>query len=87
VSDLRAKQQLNRGYSDGLARGTEIVLTPLLCGAIGWLLDHWLGTGPVLAIALGVFGVVGIFAKLKVGYDRQMLEVEAGKPWTRRGAA
>ncbi len=37
--DLRAKQQLNRGYSDGLARGIEIVLTPLIFGGIGWLLD------------------------------------------------
>lgn len=87
MSDLRAKQQLNRGYSDGMARGAEIVLTPLLCGAIGWLLDGWLGTAPVLAITLGLFGVVGIFAKLKVGYDRQMVEVEAGKPWTRSGDA
>lgn len=86
LSDLRAKQQLNRGYSDGMARGMEIVLTPLAFGAIGWLLDRWLGTGHVLAIALGVFGVVGIFVKLKLGYDKQMAEVEAGKPWTRDAA-
>lgn len=83
MSDLRARQQLNRGYSDGLARGTELVLTPLVLGAFGWLLDRWLGTGPVLAIALGIFGVVGVFVKLKLGYDHQMAEVEAGKPWTR----
>ncbi len=83
MSDLRANQQLNRGYSDGLARGMEVVLTPLLFGAIGWLLDGWLGTDPFLAIILGTFGVVGIFAKLKLGYDRQMDEQEAGKPWTR----
>jgi hypothetical protein len=81
--DLRAKQQLNRGYSDGMARGMEIVLTPLVFGAIGWLLDSWLGTGHVLAIALGTFGVIGIFTKLKLGYDRQMAEAEAGKPWNR----
>jgi len=83
VSDLRARQQLNRGYSDGLARGTELVLTPLVFGALGWLLDGWLGTGHVLAIALGIFGVVGVFVKLKLGYDRQMAQAEAGKPWTR----
>lgn len=81
--DLRARQQLNRGYSDGLARGTELVLTPLVAGGIGWLLDGWFGTGPVLAVSLGIFGVVGIFAKLWLGYDREMVAAEAGKPWTR----
>lgn len=86
MSDLRANQQLNRGYSDGLARGVEVVLTPLLFGAVGWLLDGWLGTDPFLAIILGTFGVAGIFAKLKLGYDRQMDEQEAGKPWTRGSA-
>ncbi len=85
MPDLRARQQLNRGYNDGLARGTEIVATPLLFGAIGWLLDRWLGTDPFLAIALGVFGVIGIFVKLKLGYDQQMEQAEAGKPWTRGG--
>lgn len=85
--DLRAKQQLNRGYSDGMARGMEIVLTPLILGAIGWLLDGWLGTGHLLALVLGVLGVVGVFTKLKLGYDRQMIEAEAGKPWTRGTSA
>jgi hypothetical protein len=66
-----------------MARGMEIVLTPLVFGAIGLLLDSWLGTGHILAVALGIFGVVGIFAKLKIGYDHQMHEEEAGKPWTR----
>lgn len=86
LSDLRAKQQLNRGYSDGMARGMEIVLTPLMFGAMGWLLDAWLGTGPVLALLLGTFGVIGIFVKLKLGYDQKMLVEEAGKPWTRGSA-
>jgi hypothetical protein len=83
VFDLRARQQLNRGYSDGMARGMEIVLTPLFLGGLGWLVDGWLGTGKVFAIAFGVFGIVGISAKLKLGYDKQMAKVEAGKPWTR----
>lgn len=84
--DVRAKQQLNRGYSDGLARGVELVLAMLTMGALGWLLDRWLGTDPFLAIGLGAFGVGGAFAKLWAGYDRDMVAAEAGKPWT-RGAA
>jgi F0F1-type ATP synthase assembly protein I len=81
--DVRAKQQLNRGYSDGLARGFELVVAPLIMGAIGWLLDAWFGTEPFLAIGLGVFGVAGVFVKLWTGYDREMRVVEAGKPWAR----
>ncbi|MGV3760812.1 MAG: AtpZ/AtpI family protein [Actinomycetota bacterium] len=80
---MRARQQLNRGYSDGNARGLEIALTPLVFGGIGWLLDGWLGTDPWLAVGFGTFGAVGIFAKLKIGYDRAMAAEEAGKPWTR----
>ena len=76
------KQQLNRGYSDGLARGIEVVLTPLLFGGLGWLLDGWLGTDPFLAIILGTFGVAGIFAKLWLGYDRDMVAQQEGRPWT-----
>jgi F0F1-type ATP synthase assembly protein I len=83
VFDLRAKQQLNRGYSDGMARGMEIVATPLLLGLVGWLLDGWIGTAPVLTIVLGLFGAAGIFVKLKLGYDKQMEQAEAGKPWKR----
>lgn len=70
-----------------MARGMEIALTPLVFGGIGWLLDGWLGTGHLLAVALGIFGVVGIFVKLKLGYDQQMADAEAGKPWTRGSGA
>lgn len=87
VFDTRAKQQLNRGYSDGLARGIELVVAPLVMGAIGWLLDGWLGTAPFLAVGLGVFGVAGVFAKLWAGYDREMHVVQEGKPWTRANEA
>jgi F0F1-type ATP synthase assembly protein I len=83
VFDQRAKQQLNRGYSDGMARGTELVLSMLVLGGIGWLLDSWLGTGKVFTIIFGFFGVAGAFAKLKLGYDRQMRTEEQGKPWAK----
>lgn len=61
----------------------EIVLSPLLLGAFGWLLDGWFGTDPFLAIGFGLLGAAGVFTKLKLGYDKQMADVEAGKPWTR----
>lgn len=80
---MRARQQLNRGYSDGNARGLEIALTPIVFGGIGWFLDGQLGTDPWLAISFGTFAVAGVFTKLKLGYDRAMAVEEEGKPWTR----
>jgi hypothetical protein len=87
VSDLVARRQLNRGYNDGFARAVEIVATPLVFGLIGSLADRWLGTRPLLTIGLAVFAVVGIFAKLWLGYDRQMRDYESGAVWSRRRVA
>ncbi|HKH04963.1 MAG TPA: AtpZ/AtpI family protein [Acidimicrobiales bacterium] len=77
MSDLAARRQINRGYDDGLARAIELVVTPLIFGGIGFLVDGRLGTRPAFTIGLGIFGVVGIFAKLWLGYDREMRAHEA----------
>lgn len=83
VFDLTARQKLNRGYSDGLSRALEIVVTPLLLGFIGRLIDSWLGTSPAFTLALGIFGVAGIGTKLWLGYDREMRKHEADLPGAR----
>ena len=77
LSDLATRRQINRGYDDGMARAIEIVVTPLIFGGIGFLLDGRFGTRPAFTIGLGIFGVVGIFAKLWLGYDREMRKHEA----------
>ena len=77
MSDLATRRQINRGYDDGMARAIEIVVTPLIFGGIGFLLDGWLDTRPAFTIGLGIFGVVGIFAKLWLGYDREMRRHES----------
>lgn len=87
MSDLAARRQLNRGYDDGMTRALEIVLTPLVLGGIGFALDAWLGTRPVLTIAFGVLGVVGIFVKMWLGYDREMRAHEAEGAWRGTPAA
>jgi hypothetical protein len=61
----------------------EIVVSPLLLGFLGRLVDGWLGTSPVLMIAFGAFGAAGIAAKLWVGYDREMRGHEAQLPGAR----
>ena len=81
--DLTARQKLNRGYSDGLSRALEIVMTPLLMGFFGRLIDGWLGTSPVFMLALGTFGAAGIIARMWLGYDREMRKHEAALPGAR----
>jgi hypothetical protein len=80
VFDLAARRQLNRGYSDGLSRALEIVVTPLLFGFLGHLVDNWLGTAPWFMIGFGAFAVTGMFVRFWLGYDREMQEHEAMIP-------
>jgi hypothetical protein len=84
VFDLAAKRQLNRGYGDGLTRAMEIVLTPVIFGFLGGLLDSWLGTRPGFTIGLAAFAVVGVFVKLWIRYDQDMKAHEAKIPQTER---
>jgi hypothetical protein len=80
VFDLAARRQLNRGYGDGLSRALEIVLTPLVFGFLGRLVDGWLGTGPWCMLGFGAFAVSGMFVRFWLGYDREMQVHEARIP-------
>ena len=70
--DLRARQDLNRGFSDALVRGIELVFTPLVFGLAGWLIDRAAGTSPLFTLVLFAFGILGTAVKMKLGYDREM---------------
>lgn len=87
VFDLATRRKINRGFSDGFTRAVEIVVTPVLLGFIGALVDGWLGTRPLFTLALATFGVCGIVTKLWLGYDREMKAEEAKVPAGRSGAA
>lgn len=84
--DLATRRKINKGFSDGFTRAVEIVATPVLLGFIGALVDGWLDTRPAFTIGLATFGVCGIFAKLWLGYDREMKVEEANVPARRGGA-
>jgi hypothetical protein len=86
VFDLATRRKINRGFSDGFTRAVEIVVTPVLLGFFGAVIDGWLGTRPLFTIGLAVFGVCGIFAKLWLGYDREMKAEEAKVPAGRTGS-
>ena len=70
--DSRTRQDLNRGFSDALGRGIDLALTPLVFGAIGWLIDRIAGTSPVFTIAVAAVGILGTAVKIKLGYDKDM---------------
>jgi hypothetical protein len=87
VFDLATRRKINKGFSDGFTRAVEIVVTPVLLGFLGALLDGWLGTRPAFTLALATFGVCGIVAKLWLGYDREMKVEEAKVPARGAGGA
>lgn len=61
-----------------------MVATPALFVLFGVFLDGRLGTGPVLAVAFGLFGVVGVFVSSWYEYKAKMDRAEAGKPWAKQ---
>ena len=81
--ELRDRQALYNGFGNGLGQAVEMVLTPVLFGAFGALLDHWFGTGPVLMLVFGVVGVVGMALRTYYWYQAKIAAEEEGKPWTR----
>ena len=84
--DLATRRKINKGFSDGFTQAVEIVVTPVVLGFLGAVVDGWLGTRPLFTLGLATFGVCGIVAKLWLGYDREMKAEEAKVPAVRRGA-
>ena len=77
------------GSEDGLAKAIEIVVTPAIFAAVGFGLDRWWGTGPWLALSLGVTAFV---VKLLVEWYRYAermriheQEMAASRPSGQRG--
>ena len=70
--DLRAARDVNNGFGEGLATAFELVVTPLLMGFFGWLLDRWLGLHLVFALTFGLFTFGYLMWKLAVRYNHEM---------------
>lgn len=85
--DLRAKQDLNRGFSDAFVRGVDLALTPVVFGLIGWVIDRAAGTSPVFTLLVATIGVIGTGVKMKLGYDRQMSAFDGESSTTPREVA
>ncbi|HEY7106572.1 MAG TPA: AtpZ/AtpI family protein [Acidimicrobiia bacterium] len=72
-----------RGLGDGLSLAIEFVAVPLIFAVVGFGLDRWFGTGPLLAVVLGAVGFVGVLLRTYYAYLARMEYEEEGKPWTR----
>ncbi len=73
-----------QGSGDGFTQAVELVVAPLLFGALGWLLDGRLATGPAFTVALALLGMVGTSVTQYYRYVARMARDDEGKPWTRR---
>jgi len=58
--------------ADTLSKGVELVLTTVIVGGLGALLDAWLGTAPWLMFAFGGFALGYQVWKIVVGYEADM---------------
>jgi hypothetical protein len=83
VDDLKGRQELYNGFGNSLSRAIELVMTPLLFGLLGLLLDHVFGITPVLTIAMVLFAIAGLAVRMYYGYSEEMRAHEANAPWAR----
>ena len=81
--ELREHQATWQGFGDALAMAVEFAATPLLFALFGYWLDRVFGTGPVLAITIGLVGLVGVVLRTYYWYQANMSREEEGKPWKR----
>ena len=85
--DVRSRRATTQqGYNDGLTQALTFVAGPLVLGLIGYAVDLWAGTRPVLMLVFGSFGVVATFVTAYYEYQAKVTRENEGKPWTRRGA-
>jgi F0F1-type ATP synthase assembly protein I len=62
---------------DSLGRAMEAAFTLLAFFGIGYALDRWLGTTPLLMIVFSVLAALLLFYAWKARYTAQMEELEA----------
>jgi F0F1-type ATP synthase assembly protein I len=85
MTDRWARQRaVNNAFGEALAYAFEFAATVLVFSGIGWLLDRWLGTEPILIVVLSLLGFIGVCLRTVYRYKEKVELEEEGKPWTRR---
>ncbi len=87
VFDLRDKRELYNGFGDTMARAFEFVVTPMLFGFGGHLIDGRAGTEPVFTALLAGLALAGTSIRMYYGYQAAMDAHEAQSPWAGRGGS
>jgi hypothetical protein len=73
--DAAQPDTINKGMHDAMWRGHggwEMSLTPVLFGAIGWLIDGWIGSRPIVTVIAAVIGLAGSVANQYYQYNYRM---------------
>jgi F0F1-type ATP synthase assembly protein I len=70
--DLRDRRDTYNGFGNALARAVELVVTPMLFGLLGVLLDRWLGTSPMFVFVLAGFALAGMAVRMYYAYVEEM---------------
>jgi Flp pilus assembly protein TadB len=76
-------REVQNGFSDGLAKAFELVLTPTIFGLAGFGLDRWLGLTPLFTIVLTVWALIVVSYMTWFRYEAEMRRVEEGAVWAR----
>jgi F0F1-type ATP synthase assembly protein I len=78
--------QPNPNYGDGLSIAFELVATPAVFGLMGYGLDRWLGTSPILTIALSLVTFCTVVGLTIWRYGTEMERVDAERREARAAA-
>jgi F0F1-type ATP synthase assembly protein I len=62
---------------DALGQGVDAALVVVVFLGIGYVLDRWLGTTPLLTIGMFLLAMIGLFYTWKARYLARMEELEA----------
>ncbi len=81
--DLGQRRELNNGFGETLSRAFELVITPMVFGFLGYLLDGRLGTRPLFMLVLFLFALGYLVWKMVRGYDTAMKVQESKLPGRR----
>ena len=71
ASDQDERRRLYTGAGDGMAKAVDLVTATAVWGAIGYFIDRWLGTWPIV-FAIGT--VIGNLTGIYVLYRRSIEE-------------
>jgi F0F1-type ATP synthase assembly protein I len=71
------RPHLRVNTQDSLGQGLDAAITLVVFFGIGYVVDRWLGTTPWFMIAFTLLAAVGLFYKLKAGYENRMDELDA----------